>query len=125
MPTKKTDKGTSPKVAKIASKTLKDPKATKDEKSLAASALANAPDKPKTKAKPKKVEPVIEPARYTPMIGELCEMSGKLITIQCFDPFEAKEWFVMNNVVCDRPFTEPDFDNVRPVDNTEKYARLS
>lgn len=115
---------TSPKVAKIASKTLKDATATKDEKSLAASALANAPDRPKTKAKPKKVV-VVEPARYTPMIGELCEMSGKLITIQNFDPFEAKEWFVMNNVICDRPFDEPDFENVRPVDNAEKYARLS
>lgn len=84
-----------------------------------------AVEKPKVeKPVEKAVEKVVEPPRYTPMIGEWCEMSGKLITIQNFDPFEAKEWYVMDNVICDRPFTTPDFENVRPVSAEERYARL-
>ena len=38
---------TSPRVAKIASKLLKDPKTSKDVKSVAASVLTQAPDKKK------------------------------------------------------------------------------
>jgi hypothetical protein len=67
---------------------------------------------------------VVEPARYTPMVGEMCDMSGAIITIQCFDPFEATEFYSMNGCVCDRPFTEPDFDNVRPIDRTEFLERM-
>jgi len=48
------DEKTSKRVGKIASKVLKDPKASPEAKSLAGSALTQRPDKKKSPKKPKK-----------------------------------------------------------------------
>lgn len=80
---------TSKAVASKAAKVLKDPKATKDAKSVAASALAQAPDK----AEQISVEvPTPKKGKYVPLLGEIDRFAkgsdNFLGEIQSFDPLE-------------------------------------
>lgn len=105
---------TSKKVATKAAKVLKDPKASKDAKSIAASALKQAP------AKVEKVEP------WMPMVGQLftVEDSEGVWEVDSFDPLVILEHAVVNGchtvnqVEMDMP------KNPLPLTRAEEIARL-
>ncbi len=100
---------TSKSVATKAAKILADPDASEDVKSVAASALKQAPSK-----KPKKVE--IEPEVYVPQLGVIAQFEGKdefLGEIVSFDPLEVVE----HSLIRGCPATEP-----REMDSLEGYV---
>lgn len=109
---------TSKTVATKAAKILSDPKASEDVKSVAASALKQAPKK------------AVKPAAYLPLLGEIALFTSGdsefLGEIASFDPLEVVEHLLINNCHATLPKEADSLDGfiISPLSRSEVVELL-
>lgn len=122
---------TSKSVATKASKVLKDPKATKDAKSIAASALKQSPRGTKAKPRPSPTSAVDKPseakeAKWVPQVGQMFtkEGSGTIFEIESFEPLTVVHHLLVEGCHITEPVSLNMDDDFRPVTREEEIALL-